>query len=247
MKRLIAIGLGGLLGCASPGSRAPVVTDIAHAEEPERGFPAWVEVPAWMEKESREERSEIDGNAPTVSVSCSVCTWSTQVPGMPVFSQDGYAILGDGEADRIMKKLQGSVSATVLMSPRVVVRLDESASIAGLSSAEREDRQRSGAVFFVRPTTIDDQGVDLHFSFQLASYDSRNKANSARPRFGSAKLEGHAKLGIGQWYVRAFEGDYPLAAGTEMALFIQIARVDYPVEPVEDRVAVVSAAHRFVE
>lgn len=247
MRILIAIGLAGLLGCASPGLRGPVVTETAHVEEPQRGFPAWVEVPAWMAEESREDRSEVDANPPIVSVLCSVYTWSAQVPGMPVFSQDGYAILGDGEADRIMARLESHYSSTKLSSPSVIVRLGESASIAVMSSARRKDRPRSGVVFFTRPTTIDNQGVDLRFSFQLAAYDSRDSDNSARPRLGSAKLEGHAKLGIGQWYVRAFEGDYPLAAGTEMALFIQIGRVDYPEAPVAETVAVVSSAGRLAE
>ena len=39
----------------------------------------------------------------------------------------------------------------------------------------------------------------------------------------------------------------PMPAGTDIALFIQIARADFPQEPAEDRVAVLNASYPPVE
>ena len=162
---------------------------------------------------------------------------------MPAFPEEGYAILGEAEADRIMAKLSGNPSASMLTSPRVVVGLGQKSSVAILAPGE----PRGGVVFFTSPTTIDGNDVDLRFSFQCARLPLPAQGKSSHPKLGTTTLDGHTSFGVGQWYVRAVEGDYPMPAGTEMALFIQIARVDYPKEPVGKQVATLSTAIPFTE
>ncbi len=230
MKKLIAIGLAGLLGCASPPDRGPAITGIEREAAPEPGLPRWVEVPTWVKQLGPHKRSEVDPSVPSVCVVTRVCTWSADELDIPALSADGYAILGDAEADRIMRELASSSSASMLTSPRVVLGLNQSSWVAVLSSDKGEGRQNEGVVFFANPTAIDEGGVDLRFSLQCARYPADDQRGSTRLKIGIAKLEGQARLGIGQWYARPFEGDYPLVAGTDMTLLIQVVRVEHPNE-----------------
>ena len=102
-------------------------------------------------------------------------------------------------------------------------------------------------MFFTSPVTIDEDGIDLQFSYQAGYFPLEGQSNSAHGRVETTSLEGHARLRVGQWYMRAIDNLSSPAGTDSAALFIQIARVDYPAEPAEEPVAVLSAAHPSVE
>ncbi len=184
--------------------------------------PSWVQEPQWAKDNIAQGDPEKFHKLPRVLVSSRLVQWAGAQTIQPAISNGQYAIVSDEVAKQAIDELIPNESFSSLSSPRILVALGQSSWVGIL---ETNKKRESGTVFFLEPAAIEHDGAQLQYSYQTLGNNNDNPNAEASDNTPS-RLEGIARLNVGQWLIREFEDNDPY--GIKKALFIKIERVDFP-------------------
>ncbi|MCH7813211.1 MAG: hypothetical protein IID40_04230 [Planctomycetes bacterium] len=209
-----------------------------------RPFPAWVDVPEWLDTERRTTDAEVLTDRPRVTFVLKLLSTPKECIreafGHDGWSGHGYSILGDAAAVSLEKTMSKDIRATMLTAPKLILAQGQSSwvglfNIATYRISQSEEsssflQAENGQVFFAEVTDVSEDRCTFKFSMQSATYHdyaSPPDHGTWEPPFVPRRwtASGEASLRVGQSYQRVVSAD---ADDLAVVMLLQLAWITYP-------------------
>ena len=223
----VTLGLVLVGGCATGPRSGGSASPQSVADGASREWPEWVHVPSWSRMSSERDDGGDGAALPAMRLALYVCDGVDGRAADAIPADGRYVVLADDAAGRFLDAVRSGDDAQMLSSPVMTVTTAREARCSVLDAGS--GGARAGVVFFAKPLAIDRTGAEFVFSYQAGRAVDDGDEGADAVDAGSMeteRLDGRAKLAVGQWYAHRLGGESRAGARVLLIHLSAIVRAD---------------------